>query len=66
MSDNNIKTELPLRKYKPIDALNLNEAIDVIIEEQLLGIKILKDNNVNLQLIIENVYNHLKNFLKDD
>ena len=42
MSDNNIKTELPLRKYKPIDALNLNEAIDVIIEEQLLGIKILK------------------------
>ena len=62
MSDNNIKTELPLRKYKPIDTLNLNEAIDVIIEEQLLGIKILKDNNVNLQLIIENVYNHLKKF----
>ena len=62
MSDNNIKTELPLRKYKPIDVLNLNEAIDVIIEEQLLGIKILKDNNVNLQLIIENVYNHLKKF----
>lgn len=58
------KTELKYTKSKPIDQLTTLEAIKVMIDEQMLGIKILRQNKKNLELIINSSYEHLSRFKK--
>ena len=57
---NLFKTELKYTKSKPIDQLSTVDAIKVMIDEQILGVEILKKNKKNLETIINKCYDHLK------
>ena len=56
------KTELKYTKSKPIDQLSTLEAIKVMIDEQMLGIKILTQEK--FRIIINSSYEHLSRFKK--
>lgn len=54
------KTELPFYKTEPIDHLSPEEAIDLIISEQIEGLKILNKNKNRLKKIIDIMHKHLQ------
>lgn len=54
------KTELPFLKSDPIDHLSTKDAIDLIIKEQIEGLRIINRNKKKLDSIIKIMYNHLR------
>ena len=54
------KTELPFLKSDPIDQLSTKDAIDLIINEQIEGLKIINKNKNKIKSIIKIMHDHLK------
>ena len=59
MSENISKTELLYPKSKPIDVLNVSDAISLMIEEQKNAVLEVKAASKSIELSIKKIYEHL-------